>query len=86
VPAAILLHVLAMLRDLVHHKKYANVALLNAIAENERASADSELQYLLHQIILANRFWLASQSRLLQRFTTFYRLLKRPASSEHQFL
>jgi len=32
---------------------------LNAIAENERASADPELQYLLHHIILANRFWLA---------------------------
>ena len=48
-----------MLRDLVHHKNYANAVLLNAIAENERASTDSELQYLLHHIILANRFRLA---------------------------
>lgn len=48
-----------MLRDLVHHKNYANAALLNAIAENQRASADPELRHLLHHIILANRFWLA---------------------------
>jgi uncharacterized damage-inducible protein DinB len=32
---------------------------LNAIAENEQASADPELRRLLHHILLANRFWLA---------------------------
>lgn len=50
---------LAMLRDLVHHKNYANAALLNAIAEHEQASADPELRQLVHHIILANRYWLA---------------------------
>jgi uncharacterized damage-inducible protein DinB len=50
---------LAMLQDLVHHKNYANAALLNAIAEHEQASTDPELRHLLHHIILANRFWVA---------------------------
>jgi uncharacterized damage-inducible protein DinB len=50
---------LAMLRDLVHHKNYANAALLNAIGENQRAPGDPELRQLLHHIILANRFWVA---------------------------
>jgi uncharacterized damage-inducible protein DinB len=50
---------LDMLRDLIDHKNYANAALLNAIAENDQASADTELRDLLHHIILANRFWIA---------------------------
>jgi uncharacterized damage-inducible protein DinB len=50
---------LDMLRDLIYHKNYANAALLNAIAENEPASVDTELRHLLHHIILANRFWVA---------------------------
>ncbi|HLJ47179.1 MAG TPA: DinB family protein [Bryobacteraceae bacterium] len=48
-----------MLQDLVHHKNYANTALLNAIAAHEQASVDPELRHLLHHIILANRFWLS---------------------------
>src|SRR5262249_55345371 len=50
---------LAMLQDLVHHKNYANAALLDAIAKHERASDDPGLRHLLHHIILANRFWVA---------------------------
>jgi uncharacterized damage-inducible protein DinB len=56
---AILRQMLAMLQDLVRHKNYANAALLNAIAVDERASVDPELRRLLHHIILANRFWLS---------------------------
>jgi uncharacterized damage-inducible protein DinB len=48
-----------MLQDLVRHKNYANAALLNAIAVDERASVDPELRRLLHHIILANRFWVS---------------------------
>ncbi len=50
---------LAMLQDLVHHKNYANAALLKAIAENAAASSDAELRQILHHVILANRFWLS---------------------------
>ena len=50
---------LAMLRDLVLHKNYADAALLHAAAEHEPASVDPDLRQLLHHIILANRFWLA---------------------------
>jgi len=60
---AIVPQMLAMLQDLVHHKNYANSALLNAIAENEQASADTELRHLLHHILLANRFWVALSAR-----------------------
>lgn len=49
---------LAMLRDLVGHKGYANAALLNAIRRNGAAVADRELWDLLHHVLLANRFWL----------------------------
>jgi uncharacterized damage-inducible protein DinB len=49
---------LAMLRDLVAHKGYANAALLNAVRRNDAAVADRELWDLLHHILLANRFWL----------------------------
>ena len=56
---AILRQMLAMLQDLVRHKNYANAALLNAIAVDERASVDPELRRLLHHIILANRFWVS---------------------------
>jgi len=48
---------LARLQDLVHHKNYADAALLRAIAEHERACVDIDLRHLLHHIILANRFW-----------------------------
>jgi len=50
---------LAMIRDLVQHKNYANAILLNAILGHEQASADAELRGLLHHVILANRFWLS---------------------------
>ena len=51
---------LGMLRDLVHHKAWASVALLSAIQSNGGASDDAGLRTLLHHIILANRFWLFS--------------------------
>lgn len=49
---------LEMLRDLVAHKGHANAAVLSAIRENGAASADPELNELLHHILVANRFWL----------------------------
>jgi uncharacterized damage-inducible protein DinB len=49
---------LEMFRDLVAHKWYANAALLNAIGQQATAAADTELQALLHHVLLANRFWL----------------------------
>ena len=49
---------LAMLRDLVRHKAFANTALLVAIRRAEAAAHDDELRKLLHHILLANRFWL----------------------------
>lgn len=49
---------LAMLRDLIAHKGYANAALLSAIRQNDSARADPELVDLLHHILIANRFWL----------------------------
>ena len=54
---------LAMLRDLVAHKGYANAALLNAVRRNEAAASDPELSDLLHHILLANRFWLLTIRR-----------------------
>ena len=48
---------LAMLRDLVQHKWWANASLLKALREHDQASQDRELRELLHHIILANRFW-----------------------------
>jgi uncharacterized damage-inducible protein DinB len=50
---------LAMIRDLVQHKNYADAVLLRAIIAHRDSSADGELRRLLHHIILANRFWLA---------------------------
>jgi uncharacterized damage-inducible protein DinB len=49
---------LAMLRDLVEHKGYANAALLDAVRRQPAAADDRELSDLLHHILLANRFWL----------------------------
>jgi uncharacterized damage-inducible protein DinB len=50
---------LALVRDLVQHKNYANAMLLRATIAHPDASADGELHRLLHHIIVANRFWLA---------------------------
>lgn len=49
---------LAMVRDLVLHKEYANATLLKAIRQHQAAAEDPELRKLLHHIILANRYWL----------------------------
>ena len=49
---------LAILRDLVRHKAFANTALLIAIRRHQAAAQDDELRKLLHHILLANRFWL----------------------------
>jgi len=51
---------LAMLRDLMAHKAYANAALLLAIDRNEAAARDADLLALLDHVLLANRFWLLS--------------------------
>jgi uncharacterized damage-inducible protein DinB len=48
-----------MLQDLIHHKGYANAALVRAIRQHPPAAQDPELRQLLHHIILANRFWLS---------------------------
>lgn len=48
---------LALLQDLIHHKEYANAALLKAVGRHETAAQDPESRALLHHIILANRFW-----------------------------
>ncbi len=50
---------LALLKDLIRHKGYANSALLSAVRQHEKAAQDRELRELLHHIILANRFWLS---------------------------
>jgi uncharacterized damage-inducible protein DinB len=50
---------LELLHDLVHHKGYANAALLRSVRGYEKAAQDKELRKLLHHIILANRFWLS---------------------------
>src|SRR5262245_23353885 len=47
-----------MLQDLIHHKGFANAALLKAIRQHEMAAHDEELRKILHHILLANRFWL----------------------------
>jgi len=49
---------LAMLRDLVAHKAYANAALLTVIGQHDAAASDVELRDLLEHVRLANRFWL----------------------------
>src|SRR5262245_43887101 len=49
---------LAMLRDLIEHKGYANAAMLGAIRASQAAAADAELRELLQHVLLANRFWL----------------------------
>ena len=49
---------LDMLRDLIAHKRYANDAMLTAIAQSGRAASDPELRNLLNHILIANRFWL----------------------------
>jgi uncharacterized damage-inducible protein DinB len=51
---------LAMLRDLVEHKGYANAVLLQAVRAHAVAASDRELWDLFHHILLANRFWLLS--------------------------
>lgn len=48
-----------MLKDLIHHKQYANASLLKAVRQHETAANDAELRNLLHHIILADRFWLS---------------------------
>ncbi|MGE0126814.1 MAG: DinB family protein [Blastocatellales bacterium] len=46
-----------MLKDLIHHKGYANASLLKAVRQHETTANDAELRKLLHHIILADRFW-----------------------------
>ncbi len=47
-----------MLRELIHHKAYANASLLKAIREHAAAAEDPELRTLLHHTIVADRHWL----------------------------
>jgi uncharacterized damage-inducible protein DinB len=51
---------LTMITDLVRHKWHANSAILDAIGRSEAASGDPAVLQLLHHILIANRFWLAT--------------------------
>lgn len=48
---------IAMLRDLVLHKGYANSALLSAAVQSPAVRGDAEIAQLLHHVLVANRFW-----------------------------
>src|SRR5450432_2548263 len=48
---------LSMLRDLVHHKAYANAAMLKAVRDHAPAAEDAELRKLLHHILNADRYF-----------------------------
>jgi uncharacterized damage-inducible protein DinB len=49
----------ALVRDLVRHKLWANAALIQSIRQLDAASADDALRTLLHHILVADRFWFA---------------------------
>jgi uncharacterized damage-inducible protein DinB len=49
---------LALIRDLLHHKADASTAMLDAVRATEAARNDPEVLALLHHVWLANRFWL----------------------------
>ena len=49
---------LAMLKELMGHKWWANARLLQAIEQSPAAAADEDLRKMLHHILVANRFWL----------------------------
>ncbi len=52
------------LRDLIAHNGHANALILNAVRDTPAAAADSEIDALLHHVLLANRFWLLSTRSL----------------------
>ena len=55
---------LDMLRELTAHKGYSDSVVLAAVRDTPGAATDVEILELLHHVVLANRFWLASiQSR-----------------------
>lgn len=54
---------LSLLRDLIAHKGHANAALLASVQRSEAAAADGEVMDLLHHILIANRFWIATVRR-----------------------
>ena len=49
-----------MLRDLLAHKKSADLALLAAVEEHTATAADPEVRALLEHVLLANRFWMST--------------------------
>lgn len=49
---------LTTLRDLVVHKGHANAAILSVVGECGAATADPDLNRLLHHVLVANRFWM----------------------------
>ncbi|MBX7185351.1 MAG: DinB family protein [Vicinamibacteria bacterium] len=51
---------LGMLRDLVAHQGYANVALLRSVQGSKDATEDPEVRELLHHVLVSNRFWVSS--------------------------
>ncbi len=51
---------LAVMRDLVRHKWWANAALVGAIAKGEATASDPDLLTLLDHILVADRFWFAT--------------------------
>ena len=48
----------SMIKELIHHKWWANAALLNAIEQCPSAAADEELRRMLNHILFSNRFWI----------------------------
>lgn len=48
----------ALVRDLFHHKAHADASMLMAVNRHEVASSDHELRKLFHHILVAHRFWI----------------------------
>jgi uncharacterized damage-inducible protein DinB len=49
---------LNLLRDLLHHKAFADAAILQAIRRHPAAAADAEFRTRLHHIVVSNRYWI----------------------------
>jgi len=51
---------LGLFRELIGHKTHADALLLQSVRHRPEAAADAEILALLHHILVANRFWLAT--------------------------
>lgn len=87
---------LAMTRDLVRHKWYADASLLAAMQRHTTAVQDQQLRKLLHHIILANRFWITQilgkpfaheeESRVPEALIQIVGLYRKTQSQEQDWL